>query len=174
MRRVVLYIACSLDGYIARSDGRVDWLFTDQDYGFTDFLGSVDAVLLGRKTHDVMVELGERFVAGKKNYIFSRHPTAAHPPEVEYVAGDPRALVDRLRSAPGRDIWLVGGGDLLGQFLDADLVDDMIVFVHPIVLGEGIPLFPGTRRWVDLVLRRTQEFSSGLVELRYEVKHRNG
>lgn len=168
MRRVKLFIATSLDGYIARADGRVDWLFTDADYGYAAFYDSVDAVIMGRRTYDDALGFGPYPYADKAGYVFSHSRPAASSEHVSFVSERPAALVASLRGEAGRDIWLVGGASLTASFLDNDLVDDFIVSVHPILLGSGIPLFPRQGRELSLALAGVTSFDSGLVQLRYE------
>ena len=114
MRKAKLFIAASLDGYIAGPDGRLDWLFHDADYGYREFYDSIDTVIAGRKTHDEMVRLGEPVCAGKRTVVATRRPP---PPEravpgVEYVsAAELPGFVDGLLASPGRDVWLIGAGN---------------------------------------------------------------
>jgi dihydrofolate reductase len=167
MRRVKLFIATSLDGYIARADGRVDWLFTDDDYGYAAFYESVDTVVMGRRTYDDVLGFGPYPYADKTGYVFSHSRPAASNDPVAFVSESPAALVARLRESAGRDIWLVGGAGLTAAFLDEDLIDDFIVSSHPIILGSGIPLFPRQGRELRLALSGVTTFESGLVQLRY-------
>lgn len=168
MRKVKLFIATSLDGHIARADGRIDWLFHDADYGYAAFYDSIDAVVMGRRTYDDVLGLGPYPYADKAGYVFSHSRPASAAEHVEFVSGPPGELVARLRETAGKDIWLVGGAGLAASFLDDDLVDEFILSVHPIVLGSGIPLFPRQGREVALTLRGATSFESGLVQLRYE------
>jgi len=168
MRRVKLFIATSLDGYIARADGRIDWLFTDADYGYAAFYDSIDAVIMGRRTYDDVLGFGPYPYADKAGYVFSHSRPAASREHVSFVSERPAALVASLRGGAGRDIWLVGGASLTASFLDDDLVDDFIVSVHPILLGSGIPLFPRQGRELSLAFAGVTSFESGLVQLRYE------
>ena len=168
MRRVKLFIATSLDGYIARADGRIDWLFTDADYGYAAFYDSIDAVIMGRRTYDDVLGFGPYPYADKAGYVFSHSRPAASNEHVTFVSEKPAALIARLRRSDGRDLWLVGGASLTASFLDDDLVDDFIVSVHPILLGSGIPLFPRQGRERALAFAGMTSFESGLVQLRYE------
>ncbi|MCX7891218.1 MAG: dihydrofolate reductase family protein [Burkholderiales bacterium] len=166
-RPVRLFIATSLDGCIARADGRVDWLFTDGDYGYAAFYDAVDTVIMGRRTYDDVLGSGPYPYPGKAGFVFSHSPPAAAPEHVTFVSGPPAALVARLREAQGKALWLVGGAGLVASFLDADLVDEIIVSVHPRILGAGIPLFPRQGRELALELAGVTPFPSGLVQLRY-------
>jgi len=171
MRTITYFVACSLDGFIARPDGGIDWLFHDQDYGFTEFLESIDTVILGRRTWEQALTFGESPFAAKEHFIFSRslEQCAAGSLVREPVA----EFAQRVRTLPGRGIWLVGGGNLAGQFFDAGAVDRLIVFVHPILIHEGLPLAEGITGDVRLQLAGTHAFSTGLVRLEYHVLPRS-
>lgn len=170
MRRVIFFVATSLDGYIAGPDEEVDWLFHDQDYGFAEFLNSIDTVLMGRKTYDFMVRQGQDSYEGKRNYVFSCSDRDIDTPNVTWVTEEPAPFIRRLREEPGGDIWLVGGGRIFANLLQRGGVDELILAVHPLVLGEGIPLFPGRSLRVDLALRDAKVYDSGLVMLHYGVE----
>jgi dihydrofolate reductase len=167
-RRVRLFIASSLDGFIAREDGAIDWLFTDADYGYTAFYDQVDTVVMGRRTYELSLSFGPDVYAGRAVYVFSRTRTGGVGDSATFVREGPAALVARLREAEGRDIWLVGGSMLVRDFLAAGMVDDLILSVHPILLGGGIPLFLPHPRETRLRLRRSEAFPSGLVQLVYD------
>jgi dihydrofolate reductase len=171
MRNVVHCVAMSLDAYIAGPGGEVDWLFMDQDYGMTEFFSSVDTALIGRKTFEFMLGQGARSYPGLANFVFSRTLPADDHPEVNLVSENAAAVVAQLRAGPGKDIWLVGGGELFRSLLDADLVDELILAVHPIVLGRGIPLLPGSERPTHLDFKGAQPYETGLVTLHYGVQH---
>lgn len=166
-RRIIYFVASSLDGFIARKNGTVDWLFHDQDYGFAEFFKSVDTVVQGRKTYEQVLTFGDYPYSDKQNFVFSRtltdgeHAEIVDEPVAEFAA--------RLRSQPGTDIWLVGGGELVASFLSEGLVDDVVVFVHPVLLGDGLRLSPDLSHDVALNLIETESFDSGLVKLRYAV-----
>ncbi|HMF55564.1 MAG TPA: dihydrofolate reductase family protein [Pyrinomonadaceae bacterium] len=170
MRKVILFIANSLDGFIARADGGFDWLFTDNDYGMRKFYGSIDAVMMGRKTYGMMLGFGESSYRGKKNYVFSRKSGSSTDENVEFVSGDVKSFVESLKRQPGKDIWLVGGFGLAETFWREHLIDEIILSVHPIILGSGIPLFRKADEQIDLELLKSKAFKSGLVQLHYRVK----
>jgi dihydrofolate reductase len=165
--RVVLYIATSLDGFIADPDGGVDWLFAAGDYGYPDFIAAVEAVVMGRATYDQMPEFGPWPYADKRAYVFTHVPPAAPHAPAAFVSGDPAPLVDELRRTCTGDVWLIGGGRLVERFRERGLIDEYRLFVHPVLLGAGRPLFPGAppREWLRLVEARP--YPDGLLELRY-------
>ncbi len=163
MRKITLFIACSLDGYIAREDGGVDWLFTDADYGYRRFFSSIGTMLMGRKTFEKALSLGDRSYREKEWIVFSRKGRSG--PRGVVFADDPAATARRLRRGKGKGIWLVGGSEMVAELLAAGLIDRMVISVHPMILGGGIPLFrkgiPETR----MRLVRSKAFRSGLVQM---------
>jgi dihydrofolate reductase len=168
MRRLKYFVAMSLDGYIAGPKGEIDWLFTDQDYGFTSFLKSIDAVLIGRKTYEKMVQFGTEFYNGKENYIFSHTPRTGKYENIQWISQNPGKFVEKLRSKPGKDIWVVGGGILCGYLMDRDLIDNIILAVHPVILSYGIPFIDHIKRKFDLSLQKIKSYRMGSVVLHYE------
>ena len=171
MPKVVLFIAISLDGYIASSDGTVDWLFHDADYGYTEFMASVDAVVMGRKTWEQARTFEDVPFAGKQVIVFSRCQSRANESRILFVQGDPETMIPRIQSTIKKDIWLLGGGNLIQQFIGSNLIDEFRIFVHPIILGQGIPLFLRQSGRTDLSFESIQSFPSGLVELKYRRHH---
>jgi len=167
MRKLVLYIATSLDGYIARPSGAFDWLFSDQDYGYTEFFAGVDTVLMGRKTYDQALAFGEYPYKGTRGVVFSRTPRGPDA-NVTFISSDLASFVSELKRGPGKDIWLVGGGQIVAECVRRDLIDDFRLFVHPLILGEGIPLFAPGLPERPLQFVRSQSFDSGLVEVSYQ------
>jgi dihydrofolate reductase len=170
MRRVKYFVASSLDGYIARTDGSVDWLLMDQDYGMSAFFKSVDVAVMGRRTYDKMLQLSpERaFFPGMENYVFSTK--SGEGTKVTFVSEDVGEWTRAMTERPGKDIWLVGGGDLLRQFVEARLVDEIGLTIHPRLLGSGLPLFPAPYPELELELMRCEQYSTGLVQVFYAVK----
>jgi dihydrofolate reductase len=170
MRKIKLFIASSLDGFIARQDGSIDWLFTDADYGYSDFLKSVDTVLMGRKTYDKVLTFGQYPYKDKKNYVFSQNPRSKRRHNgVEFIA-DIVEFGRDLAKSNGEDIWLVGGSDVISIFLNANLLHEIILSIHPIVLSKGIPLFKNVRMPVNLKLQNSIPYENGLVQLHYIIK----
>lgn len=109
MKKIRLFIAASLDGYIARISGEVDWLFTDQDYGYDDFFTEVDTVLMGRKTYEQVLEFGEYPYIGKRGFVFYQTRHGERDKNVEFIGENLGEFVDNLRQSSGNNIWLVGG-----------------------------------------------------------------
>lgn len=174
MRKVMLRVAVSLDGFIADANGGVDWLNRFQgngpreDYGMTKFFHSIDTVLMGRHTHDFALNHGMSSYKGMENFVFTRSKPPGKRDGVEYLAGDPADLIAALRQKPGKHIWLCGGGNLARQFLERKLIDEIGLAVIPILLGEGIPLFVKGYPETELRLANSQAYKTGLVSLTYE------
>lgn len=170
MPRVVLFIATSLDGFIADADGGVDWLFTDDDYGYTDFFATVGALAMGRATYDQILGFGPWPYGAVPTTVFT-HRTLSAPDgiSVEAAEGEVAAWFASLKAQPlGGDVWLVGGGALVRSFREAALIDRYVLSVHPVLLGDGIPLFAGALPRADLRLTASTSFPSGLVQLTYD------
>lgn len=167
MRRVQLFIAASLDGFIASPDGDIGWLFMDADYGYTHFYAEVDTVILGRKTYDLCLTFHQWPYLGKEGIVVSRSLAGKRNHQARFVDTPPAELVRQLRQLPGKHLWLVGGGQLVRDFLAADLIDDFILSIHPVVLGGGIPLFLRQLHPTWLKLANCQSFESGLVQIHY-------
>jgi dihydrofolate reductase len=172
VRHIKYFVANSLDGFISRRDGSVDWLFMDQDYGMTEFFRSVDVTVMGRKTYDKMLELapGEAFYPGMKNYVFSRTKPEGTRDGVEFVSAEVESWAERVRAESGKDIWLVGGGDLARHFFRKRLVNEIALAIHPRLLGDGAPLFVQPYPETELELVRCEKHATGLVQLFYRVK----
>lgn len=172
MRRVILYIATSLDGYIATSDGSVEWLDkyqTDgEDYGYAALYDSVDTVLMGGNTFRSILGFGCRWpYAGKDTYVVSGSEWPGLPPRVVVVSDDIASFLRRLKAAHGRDIWLVGGGRLVASLLSEGLVDEMRICVFPVLLGDGIRLFAGHAFVSEWRTKGVRAYPSGAVMLTY-------
>ena len=175
-RKIIVHIATSADGYIARPDGDLDWLTSRPApkgfYGMNAFMKSIDTKLLGRKTYDVSLRMGAKFDSQSRTIVFSRHaPPADAPRGVEFVNGQIGPFVKRLREHPGKDIWLMGGGDLIASFLDEQAIDEFVISVAPVFIGDGIPLIAPRHRHTPLELHTVDRFEDGLVQLHYRVQH---
>ena len=175
-RKVIVHIGASADGFIARPDGDLDWLTSRPApagfYGMSAFTKSIDTKILGRKTYEASLRLGAKFDRDR-TIVFSRQPPPADAPRgVEFVNGAIGPFVNRLREEPGKNIWLMGGGDLIASFLDEQAIDEFVISVVPVFIGDGIPLIARRHRHVLLELRSTERFEDGLVQLHYHLTAR--
>lgn len=171
-RKIIVHIATSADGYIARPDGDFSWLDrrpVKGDYGLAKFYKRVDTVIMGRKTYDAGVQLGQKGYPGKKNYVFSRRPAKSDVPHVEYVNGEIDAFAKQLRRTKGKHIWLVGGAEIIGAFLDKQQIDEFVIHVVPIFIGAGIPMIAPAHRNIALRLLKVRRYSDGVVRLHYRL-----
>ncbi len=178
-RKIIVYIATSADGYIARPDGDVEWLNRRPrtvDYGMRAFYPTIDTILWGRKTYDWLLDYYKKkgrkhgmFDTKLANYVFSRKPPRQAAPGVEFVSEAVKAFAQRLRGTPGKHIWMMGGGELIASFLDAGEIDEFDIHVIPTFIGEGILLVAPRHRDVPLRLRSAKKYRDGVVRLRYEV-----
>lgn len=173
MRKVTYGAASSLDGFIARQDHAVDWLrWSDDVSALTSrFWKSVDTVLMGRKTYEVAAASGTASYPGVKNYLFSRTLTESPDPQVELVSDDAAQFVRALKAKKGKGICVMGGGVLANSLFQADLIDEVGVNVHPILLGSGIPLFGSLERQIDLEMTEQKPLQGGCVYILYRVVH---
>lgn len=179
MRKVTFGVANSLDNYIARSDHAVDWiLWCDEAKMLTsDFWKSVDAIVMGRKTYEVALQHTSNSTnggpyGGMETYVVSRTltPDPARDRGVQIISADAVAFLADLKGKDGKDIVMMGGGELARPLLEAGLIDEIGVNIHPVLLGSGIPLFHGLALQIDLVLADCQRFSNGCVFLLYRVR----
>ena len=177
-RRIIVSIATSADGYIARPDGDVEWLNRrpDVDYGMREFYSTVDTILWGRKTYDWLVAYYKKrgrtrglFDTKVANYVFSRRPPKRPAPGAQFVTEPVKAFAKRLRATAGKQIWMMGGGGLIASFLDAGEIDEFDIHVIPVFIGEGIRLISPRHRDLRLRLRSSRKYPDGVVRLRYEV-----
>ena len=157
-RKLVLFIASSLDGYIATKEESLEWLFQvegEGDNGFSEFYDTVDTILMGKRTYDWVMnqELSEFPYKNKACYVFTRSHSE-NTEDVTFVNGDVTNLVNKLKSQEGKNIWIVGGGELLHSFLQEKLVDEFIVTIAPTILGKGIPLFKEGESQLNLALKK--------------------
>lgn len=178
-RKIIVFIATSADGFIARKDGGVDWLDRPrpkgEDYGMAAFYESVDTIVLGRKTYDFVVQYVKGGGAVPKrepepvHYAFSRKPPKKVLPGFTFVREPIKKFATRLRGEKGKDIWMMGGGGIIASFLDEGEIDEFIINVIPTFIGEGIPLIAPRHRTVPLKLLATKMYSDGVVRLHYAV-----
>tara|TARA_R110002111_G_scaffold78363_2_gene124265 strand:+ start:1189 stop:1725 length:537 start_codon:yes stop_codon:yes gene_type:complete len=178
MRKLKLYIAISLNGKIAKSDGSIDWLEAIPnpekiDHGYADFYKSIDTTIQGNTTYKQILSWGIDFpYADKNNYVFTRDKTLINTSEVVFISDNHLDFVKQLKNQKGGDIWLIGGGQLNTLLLNEKLIDEIQVFVMPIVLTQGIDLFESLPKETKLTLIETKAYSTGAVEIKYKVNCR--
>ncbi|MGF7042705.1 dihydrofolate reductase family protein [Mucilaginibacter lappiensis] len=175
MRKLILGLAITLDGYIEGPNGEYDWCFTDQDYGLKEFFTRVDAIFIGRKSYEMLQQYADsnngETVPGMPamtEYIFSRTLTSVKKGAV-LISEDSITVARRIREQPGKDIWLYGGASLTDALLKEGLVDELWLSVHPILLGSGKPLFRENDSRIPISLLECKTYESGLVSLRYRI-----
>jgi dihydrofolate reductase len=173
-RKIIVYIATSADGYIARPDGSVEWLdrpVPEDGYGMSEFARSIDTILWGRKTYEFAVRHGGVGVYGKvKHYAFSRQPPSDPLAGVEFVSESIPDFVRGLRAVRGRNIWMMGGAGIIASFVDAGVIDEFSIHIIPVLIGEGIPLIAPRHRNIELELISSRSFPDGVVHLHYTVR----
>jgi len=175
MAKVIVYIAASLDGFIADRDGGVGWLDdidpseADGDFGYVEFYDAVGSLIMGRATYDQVLTFGAWPYPGRPTYVFASNPPTGNHPNVELVSGDLKGFVDGLKMRSEQNIWLVGGGKLIASFRSQSLIDEYIITIIPVLLGDGIPMFPGNQTPGELRLVDVKWFNSGLAQLKYVV-----
>jgi dihydrofolate reductase len=179
-RRIILDLAVTLDGFIEGGNGEVDWCIMDAEMGFIDFLKQIDTILYGRKSYDLWGQYTPdkdctdtekemwQLVHGKKKYVFSR-AQKGNGNKATYINDHIIEEVNKLKNKPGKDIWLYGGASLITAFINLGLVDELRLSVHPVILGEGKPLFIDIKQRVNLKIVNTRTFSSGVVQLIYHL-----
>ncbi len=172
--KLSMYVAISLDGFIAKPEGNIDWLTEygsqedlENDDGYKDFLASVDALVIGGKTYRQVLAFGDWPYRGKKCVIVSRTESKTVLPGVVLTTDSPEQIVERLQNEGCRHVWIMGGGEIHSLFLRAGLIDEMRIFVMPKILGEGIPLFAPPVPDVRWILLSQKEWHSNIAELHY-------
>jgi len=176
MKKLKLYIAISLDGKIAKPDGSVEWLESipnpgKTDYGYAEFYDSIDTTIQGYSTYKQILGFDIDFpYAGKKNYVVTRKQNLAPSKDVEFITKDHAGFIKNLKKEAGKDIWLIGGGQINSLLLKEQLIDEILVFVMPIILSDGVNMFETIPIETSLKLLEAKPYESGAVELRYLVK----
>lgn len=170
MKKVILFIAESLDGYVATTDGSVAWLdkFNNDpniDYEYNKFIENIDTVVQGNTTYK---QFRDKHI-GKNSYVFSDNAGVCSDEGVTFVKGSTRSFVDNLDNASHKNIWLVGGPNLLARFLNEGQVNEMIIFVMPVFLNDGIALFNNLRVAPVVSLLSTKKYANDVVELHYTI-----
>lgn len=171
-RKIILYIAESLDGFIAKEDGDISWLSiadrTDEDYGYNDFINTVDTVIMGRKTYEKVLSFGIEFPHKDKKCFVLSNTMKGNEHNIEFYNGDISELIERLREEKGKNIFIDGGSEVIRAFRNKNLIDEYVISIIPVLIGKGIPLFKDADTENSLKLTGSKIFHSGLVQLRYE------
>ena len=169
--KVQLYIASSLDGFIAASDGSVDWLndYMADELRYDEFYAAVGPIIMGRTTYEQVCGFGDWAFAGKRAVVLTHNPQPPDPvhSDVSFYSGDLSALCADLRESPTGNIWLMGGGEVVRSFLQEGLIDEILLFVMPMLLGAGIPLFPDVGKLIKFPCKNAERFGNGVVLLHY-------
>ena len=172
MRKVILSLAVSVDGYIEGPNGEYDWCLSDQDYGMTEFFKRIDTILMGRKSYELIQtqQAGKSKEQGPysalKSIVFS-NTLKTLGEGFELAQSSPREVITALKKKEGKDFWLFGGSGLTTSFINDGLIDEMVLAVHPIILGAGTSLFQNIRGRIPLKLIESKPYNSGLVMLKY-------
>ena len=174
MRKVTFHVANSLDNYIARNDGAVDWILRGEEAasGMAEFWKTIDTVVVGRKTYEPVLKSGKPFptFAGVKNYVLSRTLKESPDKNVKIIREDVVEFVRKLKTEEGKDIFVMSGGLLAKSLFEANLIDEVRLTIHPVLLGSGVPLFHEMSHQIDLKLVACNSFKNGCVSLTYGVK----
>lgn len=167
----MIFIAMSLDGYIAGPDGDISFLAKfenpGEDYGYSSFMESIDTVFLGRKTYDKILSIGFQYPDGLIDIYVITHSARPRIGNISFYTGSPNDLVNWLKTREGKNIFCDGGSEIVNELLRHNLIDELIISVIPTFLGDGIRLFQNGRPETNLRLVGTKEFDSGLVQLHY-------
>jgi dihydrofolate reductase len=170
MRKIILQVAVSLDGFIEGPKGEIDWCFTDQDYGLKGFFKQTDTLFMGRKTYELMLRMGDEATVGFpkfKQYIFSTTLNKVNDGII--IRDNIQTEVQKIKNEKGKNIWLFGGGDLTSSLMNLKLVDEIWLAVHPVILTGGKPIFYNLKKRVSLTLLDSRNYSTGLVFLKYSI-----
>jgi len=175
MRKVKFSIANSLDNYIARKDGAIDWILGGDEAAsaMTEFWKNIDAVVIGRKTYEPVLKSDSPFPTfpGVKNYVLSRTLKESSDKNIEIIREDVVEFIRKLKTQEGKDIFVMGGGLLAQPLFEANLIDEIGVNIHPMLLGSGIPLFHEIGHQIDLEFIECKSFKNGCVSISYRVKN---
>jgi dihydrofolate reductase len=171
-RKVVLYISMTLDGYIASKDNSLDFLSVveqeGEDYGYNDFVKTVDTVIIGRKTYEKVLEMGYEYPHTDKDvYIVTRTPKPSIG-TFRFYTGDLSQLVTSMKGQSGKKIYCDGGAEIANELIKHNLIDEFVISVIPILLGDGIKLFNDGRPEQALELISAKQFKKGLTQLHYK------
>jgi dihydrofolate reductase len=170
-RKLFLFIAMSLDGFIAKQDGDIGFLSQveteGEDYGYSSFIETVDTVIVGRKTYDKILSIGIEWPYGSREVYVLTRSVKPDSGTLHFYSGDLNDLILKLKNQEGKHIYCDGGAETIHQLLQEDLIDEMIISIIPHLLGDGIALFKGGLQEKNLQLKSVESFEKGLVQLHY-------
>lgn len=169
MRKLILNLCISLDSFIEGPNGEIDWCFTDQDYSMTEFLNRTDSIFFGRKSYDQFIREVPDAFPDKEKFVFTKTKNYSSV-NLNVISDDIENVIKEILNQPGKDIWLFGGASITTTFLNLNLVDELMLSVHPLILGSGKSLFFDIQNRKKLKLTDTKTFSTGLVQLYYEIE----
>ena len=172
MRKLVLGLAVSLDGFIEGPNGEYDWCFMDPEYNMMEFLQRFDTIFVGRKTYEMSagMEGGPEGFPKMKEYVFSTTLDRVKEDAI-LITGDVKSEVEKIKNEKGKDIWLFGGAGLTTSLMNLGLVDELALGVYPVILGAGKPLFNKIKDRISLTLLNSKAYSSGLISLSYSLRN---
>lgn len=177
MKRIISYIAISLNGKIARADGRVDWLDAvpnpdNTDFGYYDFYDSIDVTIQGNSTYQQIIGWDLEFpYKEKRNYVITRNTSLEDTEYITFISKDHIEEIKKLKEEEGKDIWLIGGGKVNALLMDHGLVDEIRIHIMPIVIPDGLDLFIGLDNDHRLELKESKVYNNGVMEIHYDVKN---
>ncbi len=171
MSKTILYIATSVDGFVAGKHDDISWLFryNDVDYGYNEFFSRIGAIIQGRRTYDIEIQHGWENAYPVPTFVLSHHLPQRKPQREDVVFTD-EDIADVLKGAKqltSKDVWIEGGANVAQQFLNRGLIDEIVLSIVPVILGDGIRLFGKTHKPIELSLREVRQFDRGLVQLVY-------
>lgn len=173
MGKVILYIATSLDGYIAGKDDDISWLdsYNDVEYGYQRFYTTIGAIIQGRRTYDIEVANGWENSHSIPKIILSHSIAEQKParPDITFINGDISEALQKAKQATDKNIWILGGADVAQQFINRELVDEIVLTIVPVLLREGIRLFENINKRISLSLTGIKKFDKGLAQLVYKM-----
>jgi dihydrofolate reductase len=175
MSKIILYIASSLDGFMAGRNGDISWLdpyqVEGEDYGYSEFLKTIDIIVMGSKTYEQVLNFGSWPYEGFKTYVMTkRQLEPVDKAQVKFYSGDLDSFVHNIKRESHKNVWLVGGASLAQSFLERGFIDEMIISIIPVILGDGIPLFGRTQKDFRLELLKSGSYNNSIVQLHYKLE----
>ncbi|MEG6551320.1 dihydrofolate reductase family protein [Desulfocurvibacter africanus] len=171
MNSAVLYIAISLDGFVAGPNDDISWLlrYNDVDYGFNEFFSGIGAIIQGRRAYEVEIKHGWETPIPVPTFVLSHHLPERNPQRsnVVFTDEDVSEVLKKAKQMTSKNVWIEGGANVAQQFLDRELIDVIVLSIVPVILGDGIRLFGKTHKMIEFTLREVRQFDKGLVQLTY-------